>query len=74
MPKKSDIPLQTVTLNLVKGDREILQEFYPHHSYQVVTRLLVRRHCKRLLERANEQGVDNRGSTEQLTRDDLDGA
>lgn len=66
MPKKSDKPLTTVTLNLITGDRETLTEFYPGQSYQLVVRMLVHRHVTRLRERANQQGVEDRERTQSL--------
>ena len=52
MPRKSPVPLELVTLNLVKGDREVLERFYPKPvGYQMAIRALVNQHVKALLER-----------------------
>lgn len=56
MPRKSDQPLVTVTLNLVEGDREVLERFFPKPiGYQLIVRTLVHDFVKGLLEQESRQ-------------------
>lgn len=46
--KRSEQPLQKVTLNLFEGDMERLMAIYPRHGASFVIRNLVRQYVKNL--------------------------
>lgn len=51
--------LRKVTLNLVEGDREIIQSFYPRMGYQQAIRQIIHQYCRGLQERANQEIKQN---------------
>jgi hypothetical protein len=53
--RRSDIPLQKVTLNLFDGDMSVLQEHYPRIGGSIAVRALVRKHVNELLSAAAER-------------------
>lgn len=55
MKRRSDIPLQKVTLNLFEGDMSVLQEHYPRIGGSIAVRALVRKHVNELLASAAER-------------------
>mgnify|MGYP003624174530 CR=1 FL=1 len=53
MPRKSNQPLQRVTLNLFEGDFTSMTDLYPDMTAGVAIRQLVRDHIKKVQERSN---------------------
>ena len=63
MPKKSDLPLETITINVVAGDKDILKRFYPPPvGHTVAIRALIHEHVKTLLEEENRETAHERPS------------
>jgi len=62
MPRPAKSPLQKVTLNLIEGDRDILNNFFPAQGWSVAARAIINRACRTLLERESqsrsERGLD----------------
>ena len=56
--RKAEAPLEKKTLNLTKGDADILHQFYPQLGWSVAARQIIRKHCKALEERANKEGIE----------------
>ena len=74
MARKDERELEVVTLRLVKGDKEILQEFYPEIGYNRVVRELVSRAAKRLREKyARQEQQNDPTSSGFASGGDLDG-
>lgn len=48
MPRTSKDPLEKVTLNLVKGDKETLAAFHPQLGWSVACREIIKRYCEEL--------------------------
>ena len=55
MSKVDKLPLTKVTLNLVKGDKEILSRFYPTLGWSVAARRIIQKFAKQLLEREAQE-------------------
>lgn len=51
--RKSNDPLEKVTLNLVEGDKDILAAFHPDLGWSVACREVIKRYCATL--RSEEQ-------------------
>ena len=45
---KSSVPLEKVTLNLFKGDKDTLAAFYPSRGWSVAAREIIEDHCAAL--------------------------
>jgi len=48
--------LQKVTLNIIKGDREVLEKWFPTTGWSVAARTVIHKFCNRL--RTDEQGKE----------------
>lgn len=48
--------VKKVTLNMVAGDKEILERYYPNCGWSVAARQILHRHCQRL-EALARQGI-----------------
>ncbi len=57
MSKVDRLPLTKVTLNLFKGDKEILERFYPSLGWSVAARRIINKFSKQLLERESQEIV-----------------
>jgi hypothetical protein len=55
MRRKSDVPLQKVTLNLFEGDFSRLQDLHPTLGAGAVIRLIVRRHLDAVNNSSNRR-------------------
>lgn len=53
MPRKSNQPLQRVTLNLFDGDYLAMTDLYPDLTAGVAIRVLIHKHIKEVQERSN---------------------
>ena len=51
MAKKED--LEKVTLNITRGDKELLTQFYPVIGWSVAARRVIHNHCQKKLEKIN---------------------
>lgn len=60
MPAKSEKPLEKVSLNLYKGDRETIEKHYPDAGYQSIIRHLAHQLARQLRNEEKEQS-DERG-------------
>lgn len=54
MARKSERPLEKVTVRLHQGDKEALDSWYPHSGHNKVIRHLVASHLKQLEAEANK--------------------
>lgn len=55
MPKQTDLPLETISIRLYEGDKDVLRQFYPEIGYNAAIRELVHKHVAKLRERLNRQ-------------------
>ncbi len=53
--ERDNVEKEVVTLRLYKGDKEILNEFYPRAGYNRVVRILVRKHIRALQEKLSRK-------------------
>lgn len=60
MPRPVKAPLQKVTLNLIEGDRDILNNFFPAQGWSVAARAIINRFCRALLERESQSQSDQK--------------
>ena len=60
MAKKSEVPLQKVTLNLELGDKDTLTTFHPVKGWSVAAREVIHRYCDILRER-DSQDIQSSG-------------
>ena len=52
---KSRDPLEKVTLNLFKGDKDTLVAFHPTAGWSVAARDIINKYCNQLREQEEEQ-------------------
>lgn len=58
MAKKSKYPLEKVTMNIVRGNKEILEKYYHALGWSVAARMILNRYCEKLEElESQEVGV-----------------
>ena len=54
MPK-ARAPLEKVTLNIFKGDKEVIQKFYPALGWSVASREVIHNFCQSLREKDSQE-------------------
>ena len=59
MAREKSVPLEKVTLNLVLGDKEILQAYFPATGWTVQVRNVIHRYCNALREKDSPQVQSN---------------
>jgi len=68
MPRNKNDDLEKVTLNINRGDKEILQQFFAQLGWSVAARLVINKFCRRLAEKENQTV---KTTTESLINDNL---
>ena len=73
MPSKVETPLEKVTLNLFKGDKKTLQEFFPAKGWSVAAREFIYNVCQRLRERDSKEVLGESDLSDiEISLDDFD--
>ena len=73
--KINNIPveLEKVTLNIVKGDKDVLESFFPAKGWSVAARELLHRVCDRLRESDSQEVLSNSNLSDiEIPVEDLD--
>ncbi len=55
MPKETGIDLEKVTLNLYRGDKDILASFYSALGWSVAARNIIHKYCEILREKDSQE-------------------
>jgi len=55
MSREAGVPLEKVTLNLVQGDKEILQTYFSATGWTVQARNIINNYCNALRERDSQE-------------------
>lgn len=55
MARETGIPLEKVTLNLISGDKEILEAYYSTMGWTVAARQIINNYCNVLREKDSQE-------------------
>ncbi len=57
MPKESGVDLEKVTINIHRGDKEVLASFYSALGWSVAARNIIHKYCEILRERDSQEVI-----------------
>ncbi len=78
MPRKYtlngiEVELDKVTLNIIRGDKEVLESFFPAKGWSVAVRELIHNICERLRESDSQEVLSNSNPLDiEIPLEDLD--
>ena len=74
MPRPSEVPLEKVTLNLMEGDKDTLESFYPVTGWTVAARIIINGFCRRLREQDSQEVLaESEALRVEIPKDSLEG-